>query len=185
MAANRRKHNGRRRVEHESQREQYGTMGGNEQSDNANDATLRAGYNGHGRGDSLLKQDERNEPWKFVYQNIRCLVSENTQYKIKYLRDYTKTNKVMLINLTETWLNKNIQEDVKIEGYNEYRSDRIGAKQGGAIIYTLEDFECEVLERHSKGNCELIAVNIKSLNTINIVVYRPTGTNEENFSYII
>ena len=159
-------------------------MGRNGHSDNANDAMPGAGHNGHGRGRSLLKQNERNEPWKFMYQNIRCLVSENTRYKIKYLRDYTKTNKVMLINLTETWLNKNIQEDVKIEGYNEYRCDRIGAKQGGVIIYTLEDFECEVLERHSKGNCELIAVNIKSLNTINIVVYRQPGTNEENFSYI-
>ena len=136
MAANRRKHNGRRRVEHESQREQYGTMGGNEQSDNANDATLRAGYNGHGRGGGLLKQDERNEPWKFVYQNIRCLVSENTIYKNSYLRNYEKANKVMLINLTEIWLNKNIQDDAKIEEYTEYRSDRVGAKQGGTIIYT-------------------------------------------------
>ena len=120
-----------------------------------------------------------------MYQNIRCLVSENTQYKMKYLRDYTKANKVILINLTETWLNKNIQGDAKIEGYAEYRSDRIGAKQGGTVIYTLEDLECDVLERHSRGNCELIAVNIKSLNTINMVVYRPPGTNEENFSYIL
>ena len=92
---------------------------------------------------------------------------------------------MILINLTETWLNKNIQGDAKIEGYAEYRSDRIGAKQGGTIIYTLEDFECDVLERHSRGNNEQIAINIKLLNTINMVVYRPPGTNEENFSYIL
>ena len=78
-------------------------------------------------------------------------------------------------------MNKNILGDAKIEGYAEYRSDGIGAKQGGTIIYTLEDFECGVLERHSRGNCELIAVNIKPLNTINIVVYRPQDTSEGNF----
>ena len=58
---------GGRGMEHELQRKQHGSMGRNGHSDNANDAMPGAGHNGHGRGRSLLKQNERNEHWKFIY----------------------------------------------------------------------------------------------------------------------
>ena len=124
------------------------------------------------------------QPWKILYQNIRCLVSENSKKKIEYFREFTTINDVLILNLTETWLDETIDDDAKINGYKEYRSDRIGIKQGGTIIYTNDELESEVLAKISINKCEMIAINILTLNTINIVVYRPPHTKREDF-YII
>ena len=126
--------------------------------------------------------EEKKEPWKIVYQNIRCLVSENSKTKINYLKEYAKINKVLIFNLTETWLDENIVEDAKMYGFKEYRSDRVGMRQGGAIIYVHENLECKLLVKSSIGKCEMIAIKMISLNTINIVIYRPPKTNGEDFN---
>lgn len=124
-------------------------------------------------------------PWKIIYQNIRCLISENSRKKIEYFREFTSLNEVLIINLTETWLDETIDKDAKINGYKEFRSDRIGIKQGGTIIYTNDELECEVIAKISKNKCEMIAINIVTLNTINIVVYRPPHTKSEDFYPIL
>ena len=53
-------------------------------------------------------------------------MSENSRRKIDFFRELTFTNDILLINLTETWLDETINDDAKIEGYKEYRSDRVG-----------------------------------------------------------
>ena len=40
------------------------------------------------------------------------------------MREYAKDYKILLMNFTETWYNKTIEEDANIEGYNIYRCDR-------------------------------------------------------------
>ena len=125
------------------------------------------------------------QPWKILYQNIRCLVSENSRSKIDYFRELTSTNGILIINLTETWLDETISDDAKIEGYKEYRSDRIGIKQGGTVIYVHNDLECDILAKECRNKCEMVAVNIKALNTINIVIYRPPKTKGVDFNYIL
>ena len=99
------------------------------------------------------------------------MVSENSKSKIDYFKEYAKSNEVLIFNLTETWLDENIVEDAKIDGFKEYRSDRVGIKQGGTVIYTHENLECNLLAKVSKGKCEMIAIKIIPLNTINIVIY--------------
>ena len=124
-------------------------------------------------------------PWKILYQNIRCLVSENSRSKIDYFKEFTISNKVLIINFTETWLNKTITNDAKIQGYKEIRSDRINIKQGGVAIYIHEELEYENLVTVCKNKCEMVAIYIKALNTINIVIYRPPKTIGEDFYYIL
>ena len=124
-------------------------------------------------------------PWKVVYQNIRCLVSENSKKKIEYFRELTSTNEILLINLTETWLDETIVKDARINGYNEFRSDRIGIKQGGVAIYANDKLECETIGKISHNKCEMIAINVRTLNTINIVIYRPPHTKSEDFYCIL
>ena len=124
-------------------------------------------------------------PWKIIYQNIRCLVSENSKKKIEYFREFTSVNEVLILNLTETWLDETIDDDAKINGYKEFRSDRIGIKQGGTIIYIKDELECEILAKISFNKCEMIAINILTLNTINIVIYRPPHTKSEDFYFIL
>ena len=134
---------------------------------------------------AIQQEVEENEPWKLIYQNIRCLVSENSKIKINYFKEYAKINKVLILNLTETWLDENIIEDAKIDGFKEYRSDRVGIKQGGTIIYTHEDLECKLIAKVSRGKCEMIAIEIIPLNTINIVIYRPPKTSGDEFNAVL
>ena len=82
-------------------------------------------------------------------------------------------------------MDKNIVDDAKIQGFNDYRCDRINQKQGGTVIYTKENLECKLLGKVSRGKCEMIAINIISINTINIVIYRPPKVYEEDFNHIL
>ena len=75
-------------------------------------------------------------PWKFVYQNIQSLISDNSRIKIDYFNEYIVENKIALFNFTETWLNDTIKDEAKINGYNIFRGDRNEIKQGGGHILT-------------------------------------------------
>ena len=55
------------------------------------------------------------KPWKIILQNIGGIVSENSKRKIDYLKEYTKENNIMMLDITETWLNNTIKEDADIE----------------------------------------------------------------------
>ena len=52
-------------------------------------------------------------------------------------------------------------------------------------IHTKKNLECKIMAKISKGKCEMIAINIVPLNTINIVAYRPPKTNGEDFNHIL
>ena len=161
-------------------------------NNDANDGKYDAEGNGNGKQDNenrnrlaIQQEVKEKEPWKIIYQNIRCLVSENSKSKIDYFKEYAKSNEVLIFNLTETWLDENIVEDAKIDGFKEYRSDRVGIKQGGTVIYTHENLECNLIAKVSKGKCEMIAIQIIPLNTINIVIYRPPKTSGDEFNEIL
>ena len=139
----------------------------------------------HGDGKKNAQLHVKEMPWKIIYQNIRSLVSENSKKKIEYFKELTSINEVLIINLTETWLDENIENDAKISGYKEFRSDRIGIKQGGVIVYTKDELECETLAKMSINKCEMMAINISTINTINIVIYRPPHTKSEDFCIIL
>ena len=52
-------------------------------------------------------------------------------------------------------------------------------------IYLNEKIEAEKICELSHRKCEVVAVQIQDLKTINIVVYRPPGTKGEEFNIII
>ena len=80
----------------------------------------------------------RKTPWKIVVHNVQSLVSENSKMKVDYYKEYTQENKVLLLNFTETWLNKNVKDDAEIEGYTIFRGDRQeNITQGGNAIYVM------------------------------------------------
>ena len=124
---------------------------------------------------------KENEPWKFIYQNIRGLVSENSRIKIDYFNEYVLENKIIIMNFTETWLNNNVKEEANINGYNIFRGDREDIKQGGTAIYLQDKIEAEILASYSKNNCEMVAIKVPSLNLVNVVVYRPPHTKLVDF----
>ena len=144
----------------------------------------------------LLNEEEEKtskHPWKFIYQNIRSLTSkyiyqntrplltENSRMKIDYFNEYVEENKIILMNFTETWLNNEIKEEAKINGYNEFRGDREEFKQGGTAIYLHDKIKGVLLTSFSKNKCEMVAIKVATLNLINIVSYRPPHTKMIDF----
>ena len=136
-----------------------------------------------------LLNDIRNKvtmkPWKIMLQNIRGLVTENSKSKIDYLKEYIKDEQYVLMNFTETWLNKNIKDDAEIDGYKLFRGDRKGNKNGGTAIFVQDKLEAKYISEISHGKCEMIAIEIVDLRTINIVVYRPPKTKSQEFDVIL
>ena len=124
-------------------------------------------------------------PWKIIYQNIRRLVTKNTKEKVEFLEDYTKQDKILIMNFTETWLNETTQGDPKIKGHNLYRGNRIGRVGEGTAIYVKEEYKAQKISELSSDGVEMVAVYIEKLNIINIVIYRPPDARVFNFSEIL
>ena len=165
----------------------------------ANDANHDATNDENGQQDTeyrnrrnVLQQEHVNDgqmsvkkPWKIIVQNIQGIVTNNSKKKIDYLKEYTKENKIILMNITETWLNKTIKEDAEIEGYKIFRGDRKEKKNGGAAIYLYDRIEAEQICELSHKKCEMVAIQIPEIQTINIVVYRPPKTKLQEFEIIL
>ena len=124
-------------------------------------------------------------PWKIIYQNIRRLVTKNRKEKVNFLEEYSKQEKILLMNLTETWLSETIKDDSNIEGYNLHRGDRKGRDGGGTAIFVREEYESKKISEMSSDGAEMVAVYIEKLNILNIVIYRPPDARIGNFSEIL
>ena len=125
------------------------------------------------------------EPLKILYQNIRGLITENSKAKKEYFEEYVKVNNVIIMNFTETWLNDTIKEDANINKFQCFRVDRKDKSRGGAAIYVKDQLEAKIISKINAGKCEMIAINLEHLNTINIVIYRPPDTTLNTFTNII
>ena len=89
------------------------------------------------------------------------------------------------MNITETWLNSTIKDDAEIEGYKVFRGDRKGRKHGGTAIYIYERLEADLICEISYEKCEMVAIKIPEIQTINIVIYRPPKTKMQEFDIIL
>ena len=133
------------------------------------------------------KNKERNKerPWKIMIQNMGGLVSENSKEKVDLLREYVKEDNIMLMNLTETWLDSTIKDVVEIDGYNIFRGDRNDRKRGGTAIYVHDNIEANLILEMSNGTCDMVAVEMPDVQVVNIVIYRPPGTKSQEFNPIL
>jgi len=68
--------------------------------------------------------------------NAQGLMNENTRWKIDALKEYVSANNIILMNFTETWLKKKMQDE-KIPNFTTFRCDRKSKKSkgGGTAIY--------------------------------------------------
>ena len=129
---------------------------------------------------------KKNEsPWKIMIQNMEGLVSKNSKEKVELLKEYVKENNIILMNLTETWLDETIEEVVEIDGYKILRGDRKNRDRGGTAIYVHDKIETNEKLNMSNGKCEVVAVEMPDIQTINIVVYRPPDTKSHEFNPIL
>ena len=141
----------------------------------------------------LLNENRKNKtfnknkerPWKIMIQNMGGLVSENSKEKVDLLREYVKEDNIMLMNLTETWLDSTIKDVVEIDGYNIFRGDRNDRKRGGTAIYVHDNIEANLILEMSNGTCDMVAVEMPDVQVVNIVIYRPPGTKSQEFNPIL
>ena len=70
-----------------------------------------------------------------MIQNMEGLVSKNSKEKVELLKEYVKEDNIIIMNLTETWLDDTVEEIVDVEGYGVFRCDRKNRERGGAAIY--------------------------------------------------
>ena len=128
----------------------------------------------------------QREPCKLMYLNARGLINKYTRWKIDDLKEYVSTNNIILMNFTETWLKKKIQ-DVKVPNFTTFRCDRKSKKKkgGGVAIYLKNGFEARLLLEERVESCEILAIHIEKLNIINIVIYRPPDTHSTEFASVM
>lgn len=131
------------------------------------------------------ENDQKNKPKKLMYVNIQGLVTENSRKKLDYLSEMLNESNVIILNLTETWLNKHIKDDVKIEGYEIIRTDRETRQKGGVAIYITNRLTNIIVDQYSNDVCEMVAIEIPASKIINIVVYRPPKTTSDKFEDIL
>ena len=157
---------------------------GNHENTNHGESSTNFGR----ENDDIMINKSREEPYKIIYQNIQGLVTENSKIIRVHFDEYTAENNVILVNLTETWLDKHIVEDAKIKNFQIYRADRrenVRNDRGGAAIYVKDPYEAKEISNVGVGKCEMIAIEIEKLNTVNIVIYRAPDTTSSVFLSII
>ncbi len=55
-------------------------------------------------------------PWIMTAQNMQRFVTTNSKEKVEIAKEYLGENNILIMNLTETWLDSTIKDDVEIEG---------------------------------------------------------------------
>ena len=77
-----------------------------------------------------------NKPWAILTGNIYGLYNRINRCKPGMLHDLADELNVGIIMLTETHLNSDIKDaEIGIHGFDIYRSDRNGSKNGGVMVY--------------------------------------------------
>merc|ERR1712215_186113 len=110
------------------------------------------------REEEGAKDCEREEKinWKIGLHNINGLmcnednVNENMLKKIQRTEMYMKTNDILLMNINETWL-KEEDDQESIEGYKSFRGDRKILINKGEKVNKGDDENDELIEKCKGG----------------------------------
>merc|ERR1712240_430113 len=113
-------------------------------------------------GNETRTNTKSTEPSKILSLNAQGLIKTDTKWKVEMIKEYVHENNIILMNFTETWLKKEIQDE-KIPSLTTFRADRKGGKLrgGGAAIYLRDELEAKVLAEEYVDSCEMIAILIE------------------------
>lgn len=92
----------------------------------------------------------------FLHLNVRSLIA-----KMDMLRIWVHSTDADVIVLSETWLNKSITDnDISINGYNVYRTDR-PKRDGGVAIYVKKEEVSLLLSKSVAKQFEFLALEVE------------------------
>ena len=124
---------------------------------------------------------------KLGYYNIEGLIkAENNKRKIDFLSEKCKDENLKIVICVESHLNPDIlDEEIMIEDFNIYRSDRKAPRKcGGVAVFTHRSIQISEskIQRFSNSTCELLMLEAEDLNLHIVSIYRPPDTTSEKFN---
>lgn len=120
---------------------------------------------------------------KYLFLNIRSLYGHFSEFEIDL-----KESNIMVFGLVETWLNKDIPDNlINIKGFTIARLDRKCKKRGGGVmLYIRDDLEWDNIEcsyNTSDKNIEMLTVLISRKFTkpiyVSVIYVPPTGNTND------
>ena len=118
-----------------------------------------------------------------IYVNIRGLFPKSNKSKVPYLADLAKETNAPFICVTESHLNPDILDaEITIQGYDVFRSDRVGRSHGGVITYVRKDLVVKTELKDSNSYCDSLILHIPQMNMVLVNIYRPPNCPEILFS---
>ena len=93
-----------------------------------------------------------------------------------------------IVSLTESHLHSDIRDaEISIPGYELYRCDRHGAKNGGVVTYVKSSFNMGTRQILTKsiGNVESMVLKMRNPDMLLIVMYRPPGVQLSVFASVM
>ena len=104
------------------------------------------------QGVQTYRQSKRNKNGSIIFMTLNA---QSLVLKIDDLKLNADLHKPLIIGVTETWGYEDLDEGTfKLENYTMYRSDRIGRRGGGTILYVntkLGQRECTAMKRPVRG----------------------------------
>lgn len=116
-----------------------------------------------------------------LHLNVRSII--NKREDIITLLGQTNTQ-WHVIAVSETWLNKSLENLYNIPGYNSFfcsRENRIG---GGSALYINTDFNATKIQHPIFSTADVVCAELKLSNQPNIIfcqIYRPPSTDRNQF----
>ena len=111
-------------------------------------------------------------------------MTENADKALDKITDNVKQEKILLLNIFETPLDEQVTTQANIKHYNIFRSDRKDGTKGGVAIYVYKKLETKEIYKISYKKCEMIAIHLPEIQTINIAIYWPPKTEKHVFDII-
>ena len=123
-----------------------------------------------------------------MLSNIQGLLGQGGKSKTGFLYDQAVMNNTLAIAVTESWLKPEVKDSellVNMPGYSLFCSDRKGRKNGGVCVFLQDQLSAECIGTYDNGVCESIVLQIHSLKTVLVVLYRPPDTRLSEFSPVL
>ena len=124
--------------------------------------------------------EPNNKPWAIISGNINGLYNSRNKHKAGLLHDLANEVNAGIILLTETHLNEEIKDaEIDIAGFDIYRSDRQGFKNGGVLMYMKSSLNLGTKQLYSLSHnkVDMIIVECIKINSILVCLYRPPSTD--------
>ena len=139
--------------------------------------------------DKAVDAATANSPLAILSANIRGLTPQKGKFKLTMLKEKAANDNIALITLTESHLNNSyLESEVEIEGFANYRADRVaGVLKGGIITYVRRDLLAGLEEKASGsiGNIEYLVLKVTNPNILLITIYRPPTSKTSDFRKVL